>query len=398
MLLGAGALLGLTAGARADNWELLPRIEAGATYNDNYRLADTPVGKVDVYGPYIDAQLSADLLSATSKLDIVPRVHSTFFPADHADQSTDEYLDVTGEHRTLRSLFTGIAQYANQTVIYSELPPATFPGVTLGEPTTGVSGRVGVRNRQQLERAVPRYQYDLTQRMHLNVNADVERVSYDKSVIQEIGYTNYAGGAGLGFDVSPRSVVTVSGMGARFVPQAGGGNDATTYGAQAEWDLRETQIAHFYARLGVNRNNAQATTTDTFISGPPGRTVTPVTTTHAVSSTGVTGGIGVDLRYQITEITVDLLRAVTPSSQGAVLEDEELRFRALHAFQPRFSGFVGVRGMRLRGLSNSYGATVDGEDYVTAEAGFDYQITQSYRIEGAYDYIWQRFVGTPNAS
>src|SRR5690348_8586723 len=197
VVLGAGALLGLTAGVRADNWELLPRIEGGATYNDNYRLADTPGGKVHVYGPYIDAQLSADLISATSKLDIVPRVHSTFFPSDHADQSTDGYLDVYGEHRTLRSLFTGIAQYANQTVIHSELPPATFPGVPLGEPTTGVSGRVSVRNRQQLERAAPRYQYDLTQRTHLDLNADVERVSYDKSVIQEIGYTNYAGGAGL---------------------------------------------------------------------------------------------------------------------------------------------------------------------------------------------------------
>jgi hypothetical protein len=398
VVLGAGALFGLAAGARADNWELLPRIEGGGTYNDNYRLADTAAGKAQVYGPYVDAQLSADLLSPTSKLEIVPRVHSTFFPTDHADQSTDGYLDILGDHKTLRSEFSGVAQYMNQTVIYSELPPATFPGVALGEPTTAVSGRVSVRNRQQLERVAPRYRFDLTQRTHLDLNADVERVSYDQSVIQEIGYTNYAGGAGLGFDVSPRSVLTVSGVGARFVPQAGGGNDANTYGAQAEWDLRESQIAHFYARLGVNRNNAQVTTTSTIISGPRGRTVTPVTTTNTVNTTGVNGGIGVDLRYQVTEITVDLLRALTPSSQGAVLEDEELRFRVLHAFQPRLSGFMGVRGMRLRGLSNRYGVTVEGEDYVTAETGFDYQITERYRIEGAYDYIWQRFPGTPNAS
>ncbi|HEV7139019.1 MAG TPA: hypothetical protein VGN43_20465, partial [Steroidobacteraceae bacterium] len=170
------------------------------------------------------------------------------------------------------------------------------------------------------------------------------------------------------------------------------------YGVQAEWDLRQSQIAHFYARLGVNRSNTQVTTTSTIISGPRGRTVTPVTTTNTVNTTGVNGGIGVDLRYQVTEITVDLLRALTPSSQGAVLEDEELRFRVLHAFQPRLSGFMGVRGMRLRGLSNRYGVTVEGEDYVTAETGFDYQITERYRIEGAYDYIWQRFPGTPNAS
>src|SRR5512146_1493038 len=77
--LGAGALLGLGHGsARADNWELLPRIEGGGMWNDNYRLTQPPGQKIDVYGPYIDAQLAADLLSPTSKLDIVPRVRSTF--------------------------------------------------------------------------------------------------------------------------------------------------------------------------------------------------------------------------------------------------------------------------------------------------------------------------------
>jgi hypothetical protein len=399
LVLGAGALFGIGPGySGAANWELLPRIEGGGTYNDNYRLADTSAGKLQVYGPYIDAQVAADLVSQTSKLEIVPRVHSTFFPTDHADQSTDGFLDIDGEHKTLRSDFTGIAQYMNQTVIYSELPPATFPGVALGQPTSGVSGRVSVTNRQQFERAAPKYQYDLTQRAHLLLNADVQHASYDKSLIEEVGYTNYMGGAGIGFDVSPRSVFSVTGIGSRFVPQTGGDN-TTTYGAQLEWDLRESQIAQFYARLGVNRSNAQVTTTNTVVSGPKGHTVTTqVTTSGTVSTTGVTGGVGVDLRYQITEITIDALRALTPSAEGAVVEDDELRVRALHAFAPRFSGFVGARGMRLRGLSNKTGLNVQGEDYVAAEAGFDYQINQSYRIEGAYDYTWQRFPGTPTAA
>lgn len=396
--LGAGALLGLLPRAHADNWEFLPRIEGGGTYNDNYRLADTPAGKQRVYGPYIDAQLSMDLLSQTSKLDIVPRVHSTFFPTDHADESTDGYLDIDGEHKTLRSDLTGIAQYSNQTVIYSELPPATFPGVALGQPTAGVSGRVSVRNRQTFERAAPAFRYDMTQRAHLNLNADVQHASYDRSEIQQIGYTNYTGMAGIGYDVSPRSVLTLTGIGAHFVPQAGGGNNANTYGVQLEWDWRESQIAHFYARLGANRNQTQMTTVSTTTSGPRGNTITTVTTTSRIDTNGVNGGIGVDLRYQITEITIDALRSLIPSSQGAVLEDDELRFRALHAFAPRFSGFLGARAMRLRGLSSQSGFVVNGEDYATAEAGFDYQITQSYRIEGAYDFIWQRFPGTPTAS
>ena len=401
--LGAGALLGLGhSAARADNWEFLPRLEGGGTYNDNYRLSETPAGKVQVYGPYIDAQFAADLLSPTSKLEIVPRVHSTFFPTDHADQSTDGYLTIDGDKKTLRSDFSGIAEYGNETVIYSELPAATFPGVALGQPTTGVSGRVSVRNRRRYERALPKYQFDFTQRTHLDLNADLEHVSYDQALIEEVGYTSYTGGAGIGFDVSPRSVFTVMGVGSHFVPQTGGSN-TNNYGVNAEWDLRQSQIAQFYARLGVNQTRANVPITTVAIAQTTvgRRTVTTTTTTttnSTVSSTGVVGGIGVDLRYQVTEVTIDAMRALTPSAEGAVVVDDEVRFRVLHAFEPRFSGFLGLRGMRLRGVSNQQGLNVQGEDYATAEGGVDYQITQSYRLEAAYDFTWQRFPGEPTAS
>lgn len=396
--LGAGALLGLVPGARADNWELLPRIEAGALYNDNYRLADIPGQELQVYGPYIDAQLALDLNTPTTKLDIVPRVRWTNFPPDHADQSTDGYLDIDGDHKTLRSDLAGVLQYENQTVIYSELPSATFLGEALGQPATNVSGRVSVSNRQTFERAAPTYQFDFTQRAHLDLNADVEHVSYDQSAIDQIGYSSYTGGAGIGYDISQRSVLTVLGIGSHFVPQTGGDN-TNNYGVQAEWDLRQSQIAQFYARLGLNRTNAEVTTTSTVITGPRGRPITTVTTANSnVTTTGVTGGVGVDLRYQITEITIDVLRALTPSAEGAVVTDDEVRFRMLHAFAPKFSGFFGARGIRLRGVSSAVGPTVTGEDYAAAEAGFDYQITQNYRIETAYDYTWQRFPGTPTAN
>jgi hypothetical protein len=401
--LGAGALLGLGHGSHADNWELLPRLEGGGTFNNNYRLADTSAGKLQVYGPYIDAQVTAQMISQVSKLEIVPRIHWTNFPTDHADQSTDGYLDIDGEHKTQRSDFTGVAQYSNQTVIYSELLPATFPGVALGQVVPGQSGVVSVRNREQQERAVPNFTYDVTQRAHLNLQGEYDHASFNHSAIQQVGYDNYTGGAGLGYDISPRSVFTVSGVGSRFIPQSGG-HDTSTYGAQLQWDLRQSQITHFYARLGVERSEADVTTTGT----TTGTTIPPVRVTASgpgtpatgstVGTTGVTGGVGVDLRYQITEVTLDALRALAPSDAGAEVVTNEVRFRVLHAFQPRFSGFLGVRGVELRGTSSRAPLTIEGEDYVAAEGGLDYQITQSYRIEATYDFTWQRFQGQPTAS
>ena len=376
--LGAtGALLGLTPGVRADNWELQPRIEVGGTWSDNYRLADIPADELTVYGPYIDAALAMDFNTPTSKFDIVPRVRWDNFPKDHTDESTDGFLDFDGEHKTLRSDFTGVLQLSDEKVFYSDYLPATFPGLALGQASTAPSGHITVSTRQKLVRAVPEYKYDFTQRTHLDLSADVENASYQQSQVEQIGYSSYTGTAGVGFDVSPRSVFTVTGIGTHFAPQSGG-NTTNDYGAQGEWDLQQTQIAKFYARLGVERSQAQ-------------------TTVGTVDNTGVTGGVGVDMRYQVTEVTIDLLRSLIPTSQGVMMTDQELRFRVLHAFYPKFSGYVGARYMRLSGAASQVALTVTSEDYVTSEVGCDYQISQNYRIEGAYDYAWQRFPGTPTA-
>jgi hypothetical protein len=412
--LGAGALLGIGHGAAADNWEVLPRIEFGGTWNNNYRLANTSADEVQVYGPYIDAAVDAQLVSPTSKLQIVPRVRSDYFPSDHADQSTDGYLNLNWDTRTERSDFTGVASYANESVIYSELLPANFAGVALGQVVGGESGLVSFRNREQLEHVTPIFTYDLTQRTHLNLQGTYDRASFSSlqggaqnqatanaGAITQVGYQDYGGQAGLIFNVTQLSTLSLNGAASRFVP-AKGGHDTNTYGVNVQWDVVRSQIAHFYARLGDNRSKADVTNTTTITSPqrrpglPP--TVTEVTTAGTVTTNGVTGGVGVELRYQVTEVTVDLLRSLSPSDVGSQVISNEARFRVLHAFAPRFSGFFAARGIELRGSSSESGLAINGEDYFTAEGGFDYQFTQSVRLEAKYDFIWQRFQGTSSAS
>ena len=403
MALGAaGALIGLGPGsAGAANWELLPRVEGGGSYNDNYRMSNTSAGKLQVYGPYLDAQLDAQYVSPTSKFQIVPRVRSDYYPTDHADQSTDGYLDLDFDHKTQRSDFTGIATYANETVIYSELLPATFPGVALGQVVGGESGIVSFHDREQLTHVAPNFTYDFTQRTHLNLQGAYDHATFSQSLIQQVGFNNYSGQAGIAYNVTPLSTLSLNGVGSRFQPQAGGHN-TTTYGVMAEWDLVHSQIAHFYARVGDNRSKADVTNTTTVTTAPARRglppTVTTTTTSGTVTSNGVTGGVGVDLRYEVTEVTIDFLRALAPSDQGSQVISNELRFRVLHAFRPRLSGYMGVRGIQLRGASDKPGLAIAGEDYLAAEGGFDYQFTESFRVEAKYDFIYQRFQGTPSAS
>lgn len=381
--LGAGAaLLGIGARAPAANWELLPRLQLGGTYNDNYRMAQGSADKLGVYGPFIDAQLSADLISQTSTLDIVPEVHSTYYPNDTSDQSTDEFLTLNGEHKGQRSDLKGLAHYSNETVINSVLVPATFPGVGLGQTVGGEYGRVSTRNRRQRVELAPEYTYDMTQRAHLDLEGRYDHVNYGNNArsgaIQEIGYQDYSARAGVLFDVTTRSTVKLLGVGSRFQPQLGG-HDTNRYGVDFEWDHQASQIMHTYVRLGANRVNAN-------------------TAVGRVSSNGFTGGAGIEWRYQITEVVLDVLRALSPSAAGAEITDDEVRFRVLHAFQPRLSGYFAARALRLRSASNQAGLTIDGEDYFTTEVGVDYQITMNYRVEGTYDLTWQRFQGESSAA
>lgn len=376
--LGAGALLGMTSRAPAANWQLLPRIEAGGTYNDNYRMAESPYPKLSVYGPYIDASVDAALISPRAKLDIVPRVHATYFPSDTADQSTNEYLDIDGDYRGLRSELKGVAQYSNESVIYSELLSPTFAGVGLGQQVGGVYGRVGVRNRRTMERVVPEYIYDLTQRTHLDLQAQYQHVTFGKTLFQQVGFTSYTGRLGAIYDATQRSKLSVTGVASRFMPQRGGFN-TNRYGMNFQWAMSESQIMHTYLRVGASRVQAN-------------------TNVGTVSTTGFAGGAGVEWKYQITEVVLDVIRDFTPSSVGSEVVSDQVRFRILHAFKPRFSGLFSARAVRLSGVSTRIGTAVQGEKYLAAELGAEYQVTMSSRIEATYDYTWQEFAGEPHAA
>jgi len=135
---------------------------------------------------------------------------------------------------------------------------------------------------------------------------------------------------------------------------------------------------HFYARIGDNRTQAN-------------------TTVGTVSANGVTGGVGVEWRYQITEVVLDVLRGLSPSDAGSEVVNNEARFRVLRAFSPRLSGYLAGTFVQVRGASDQALLAIASENYYTAEVGSDYQITQNYRVEVKYDLMWQRFEGQASA-
>ena len=371
-----GAALGVAQGAHAAGWDYSPRIEIGGMYNDNYRLAQSSVDKIHVSGALLDAQFGMRLLTPTSELSMVPKIVSSYFPNDTADQSTNGYFILGADHKTLKGNYGIAGQYANESVIFSELLPADFPGVGLGQ-VVGENGRVSVRNRRTLERLAPSMTYDLTPRRHLHLDAEYLHASFSHNLIQQIGFNNVSAKAGMGFDVSKTSTFTANLLGARFEPNGSFGK-TNSFGFDAQWDLRRTDIMRYYFRLGaVNSRSDVSFGTKT--------------------STGVVGGTGVSWTYQVTQYVFDAVRAVTPTSTGSVENHNEVRFRVVRAFRPLLQGFVGVRAVVMRGAVGQ-GLDVQGSDYLAGTAGFYYQLTQKYRLAGEYDYTYQKFEREPNAA
>ncbi len=375
--LAVSASLGGVQVAHSDSWDFNPRIELGGLFNDNYRLANDSPDQVHAEGALLDASLGIRLLTQTSEISLLPRITSNYFPDDHTDDSTNGYLDLKANTRTLKATYGVTVQYANEEVIFSELLPANFAGVGLGQIVGSESGRVTELNRRELEHVAPTMTYDFTPRYHLHLDAQYDHATYDKNLFEEVGFQNIQGQVGLGYDISQKTTFVGSLIGTRYEPV--GANPTNGYGFQSELDFHPTQILRYYFRLGVQRSEAEL----------PGG--------GSIDGTSVTGGAGVSWTYQITQFVLDALRGVVPSSVGQVENHSELRFRAIRALKPRLSGFVGVRVISLRGTVGGPDAII-GNDYVAATTGLEYQLTRSYRLAGEYDYTWLRFQQEPHAA
>ena len=373
--------------ARAGNWDFNPRVELGAMYDDNYRLAPTTQPKIPAYGSIADVSLTERLVDPRYEFDISPRVHNSFFPDDHTDQSTDGYLDLSGHYNTQRATFGGLFSYANETVIASELLSASFPGLGLGQTTGEETGLVSFHNRRVLTRFHPNMSYDFSPRWHWKSEGEYENASFSRNVVELLGqssnvveqqgFKDYYLKSGLQYDFSQRYDLVTSLSGAKFLPD---GSPTTTerYGVETMWEGRPNQVLQYYARVGVNEVHAH-----TLVDGN-------------INKTLVVGGAGVTWTYQLSQYTMDAIRDLSASAGGAVVQHEEVRGRMLKALTPRLYTVLAARYVRVRGASNTILGIV-GSDYTAASAALQYEITRNYRLSGEYDYTWQRFQQEPSS-
>jgi hypothetical protein len=371
---GAALLLGASA-ASAQAWIFDPRVELQGIYNDNNRLTNDKSQEIEVQGAAIDALVALRKETQTDTFEATPHIRSSFFPDAHSEESTDYYFDLKGSHKTQRTTSNIYAGFADESVVTSDLLIADFPGVNLGQTVSGDSGRVSVRNRRRQYSILPSLDFDWTERRHLTVDAHFVDTSYENTLFEQVGYKDYGVTAGIKWNTSQRATFEVDAVGSQFSPDDNSPK-TTSAGLYAEWRMAPTQVMNYYFRAGVINASQNATAT-----------------TPSGSKASFNGGAGVAWNYQVTRVLLDALRSTSPSSQGAIVNRDELRFSLYRDFSPLFTGFVGARAIRTKGLDQVGITQVLERKYYTGRTGFEWHFNRAYSIEAAYEYKWQKYEG-----
>ena len=353
--------------ATAANWEVAPRLEAGYTYSDNYRL-DLPGQEINVSGAEADAAVTFRTVDPRTTFEVTPRINSTYFPDESDEDSNDYYLNAGFSDSTPRRRISVPFNYSQEDVVRSELPTSAEGG-DLGEPTEGDSGRFVERNRRDFFRLAPSFSYDVSERYRVELDAHYLQADFDnqRSGAQQ-DFSEVGAGAGFGFLTSQRSALLFQAL----VFQYDTATTTDAYGGAVEWNTQFSPSSRAYLRLGAQQTKPE----------------------DGASDTNVIAGAGGQWASQRNTLFLDFTRSVGPVSAGTVVERHQLRLRLDHDVSQRFALRAGARLSRDEELDS--GGTYPKREYAIGELGFEWRWMRTVSLVGAYNYRWQEYEDEPS--
>lgn len=352
--------------ATAANWEVAPRVQAGYRYSDNYRLYP-PGQEIDVSGAEADVGVTFRTVDPRTNFEITPRINSTYFPDEKSEDANNYYLTAGFSDVTPRRRFNVPFLYSQEDVVRSELPDAAEGG-GLGDPNEGDSGRFLQRNRRDFFRIAPEFEYDISQRYRLELNAHYLDATFDRQLSGfQQDFSEVGAGAGFGFLTSQRSALIARVLASQYETTT----TTDAYGGEFEWNTQYSPNSRAYVRLGAQQTKPERGSSDTnFIAGAGGQWAS-----------------------QRNRLFVDLTRSVGPVSAGTVVERHQLRVRIDHDVSQRFALRAGARLARDEQVEDG---TYPTREYATGEVGFEWRWLRQWSLVGTYSYRWQEYEDEPS--
>ena len=105
-----------------------PRVEVGATYDDNANLSGTSADQVKTFGEDIDARLEIRALEPAGEWRLTPAVTGANYPGNTELDSNGEFLYFYGDQHGLRYDATAYGYISSQSLLKNYLPTAALVG------------------------------------------------------------------------------------------------------------------------------------------------------------------------------------------------------------------------------------------------------------------------------
>jgi hypothetical protein len=350
----------------------------GAETNSNLDL--TPGGQPEVTGYVADLASVIGIATPTSQTTIKPRLDYRDYPSESSDNRLEEYLDFNSFYKAQRSTASISGTLDHRDELNAELSPALYDDLNPTPPTSPQTGRTVIGATRDSAYVVPSYSYAITQRWALGVQGLYQKVNYspnddrryvDFDYSQEKAYVIWT--------FSQRSDLTFGGYANKYNATRFD-SKATAKGGSVELNTSWTPLFSTHASVVLQRSDIESTIPPLFNG---------TVNAWGGSFSGVYKGVTQQFR-------ADLSRLITPSGGGSVYVSDQLQFEYDRHVTQRLSLTTAALLIRNRALTSQLSG--DGRDYLRSLVEAKWMMTQTWYIQGGYQYTWQKYQADPDGA
>ena len=349
------------------------------TAENDSNLDLDPGSNTNVQGYIASAGALFGIATPTFETTARARLEYRDYPKESADNRLEEYLDFRSDYSTPLShtALSGSIDHRDQ--FYAAFSSAYFDEINPVQPTNPTTGRAVIGETQTSVLLQPSYSYKFSPLIDGGVSAIYQKVSYSPTFFDLSDFYYYQGSAELGWKYSQKSELSFSGFGSKY-SSTQISSTATGGGATVGLDTNWTPLLSTQASVSYQHTNIDQTT-------PP------------VEKAGVNtwgGSASVVYKSQLNQYRAILSRFVTPSGGGGVYVNDQAQLQYIQDVTERLTFTAAMIWLKARQLPND----LNGLDrsYSQTALDFKYMIRRTWFVQGGYQYTWQKYVSSPEAS
>ena len=370
----------LYSGTAAAQWHIDPVLRVGWDYDDNATLSIRTDNEEQISGPIGEASIDFSYASETTTFSLRPTFRTRNYEEEFNRDSDDQFLRLRTGYEGVRNQLTFLGDYGRESVRTAELAdadldvdeePEDIPdddiacnnesGAVILDP-----GCVGIRQRRERLRVLPRWTYQLSDASSLVTDVSFLTVDYEDVEAQ----TNLFDFTDARFNLSYRRRFSARNTGilaltARDYQTDNIGGDSSGWGVSAGFNRDISETTRLRALVGVEQSDLD----------------NPLPGQEDLDPSFVTD-ISLTRRLETIRLLAQYRQRVAASGRGGLRRRDEINLRLTRDLNQKISAGLGVRAYAIDSLEND-----DNEqNYVQLRGQFVWRITPAFSFQTDYRF------------